>query len=56
MEVKCKICQKPYKISKTHRDYSKRIANPQMVYICSACSNKVQGQAIKHSPGLKRKG
>lgn len=51
MQARCSICGKQEKITKLHKDYKKIEADPSTVYICQACSFKLNSQAAKDKRG-----
>ncbi|MHB1421161.1 MAG: DUF2197 domain-containing protein [Bacillota bacterium] len=45
MQVRCTICGQQSELNKIHKDYQKLAKDPQAVYICFNCNNRLQIQA-----------
>lgn len=53
MKVSCSICGKEQEISKIHKDYQRLARDPEAVFICNYCTNRVRYQAKESQKPLK---
>ncbi|MGI6552230.1 MAG: DUF2197 domain-containing protein [Bacillota bacterium] len=52
MQIKCSLCGAVQEITKIHKDYQRLAKDPQGVFICHTCENKVRFQAAElQKPG-----
>lgn len=53
MKVRCDFCGSEQEINKIHKDYQRLAKEPEGVFVCNNCSNKVRCQALKTQKTVK---
>lgn len=53
VEVRCALCGRKEELTKVHKDYQRLAANPQSLYICARCSQRVQFEALEEQKSPK---